>query len=114
MLFPQLLKIAEIRNSPVRALTFGIELPNDKVAFPSAPTWIAYAGDHQHCMNDIPVAIATNTFCNAFLGQARVFQYYNAWILAFLLDHTKSMMHTYPRVFFQAAEYTNAGIGLFF
>ena len=56
----QLLQIAEMRNSPVGALTFGIELPNGKVAYPAAPTWIAYAGDHQHCMDDIPIAITTH------------------------------------------------------
>lgn len=98
-----------MQNSPVRALTFGIELPNEKMAFPSAPTWVAYAGDHQHCMDDIPVALSTKTFCRAFLGEARVFQYYNAWILAMLLDHSSYLMHAYPKVFFRTTEYTSAG-----
>jgi len=56
------MQIAEMRNSPIGALTFGIELPNGKVAYPSAPTWIAYAGDHQHCMDDIPIAITTHRY----------------------------------------------------
>lgn len=105
----QLLKIAELRNSPIAALTFGVELPTGKVAYPSAPTWIAYAGDHQRCLDHIPIAISTKAFCNAFLGQARVFRYFNAWVLAMLLQHSGKMLHTYPKVYFKASEFTAAG-----
>ena len=107
---PQLLKIAELRHSPVGALTFGAELPIGKVAYPSAPTWIAYAGDHQRCLDQIPVAVSTATFCGAFLGQARVFRYYNAWVLAMLLEHSGRVLHTYPKVYFKASEFTTAGV----
>ena len=107
---PQLLKIAELRHSPVGALTFGVELPIGKVAYPSAPTWIAYAGDHQRCLDQIPVAVSTATFCGAFLGQARVFRYYNAWVLAMLLEHSGRVLHTYPKVYFKASEFTTAGV----
>jgi len=48
-------------------------------------------------------------FCTAFLGQARVFQFYNSWTLAMLLDHAGSMLHAYPKVFFKTTEFTNAG-----
>ena len=105
----QLVKVAELRDSPIGALTFGIELPIGKVAYPSAPTWIAYAGDHQRCLDHIPIAISTKAFCNAFLGQARVFRYFNAWVLAMLLQHSGKMLHSYPKVYFKATEFTAAG-----
>ena len=106
----QLLKIAEMRNSPATALAFGIELPKGKVSLPASPTWIAYAGDHQHCMEDVPVALTVENFCNAFLGEARVFKHYNAWVLAMLLEHSNKAMLTYPKVYFKAAEFSAAGM----
>lgn len=105
-----MLRIAELRDSPVTALAFGIELPTGKTALPAAPTWIAYGGDHQHCLDNVPVAITRQHFCNAFLGEARVFKYYNAWILAMLLEHTGKTMVTYPKVLFKAGEFSSAGI----
>lgn len=108
----QLIKIAELRGSPIGALTFGVELPIGKVAYPTAPTWIAYAGDHQRCLDNIPIAISTATFCDAFLGQARVFRTYNAWVLALLLEHQHRLLAAYPKVYFKASEFTTAGPAL--
>ena len=38
-----------------------------------------------------------------------MFRYYNSWTLAMLLDHSGSMLHAYPKVFFKTTEFTNAG-----
>ena len=93
----------------MEALAFGVELPKGKVSLPAPPTWIAYAGDHQHCMENVPVALSTENFCNAFLGEARVFKYYNAWVLAMLLEHSNKAMVTYPEIYFKATEFSASG-----
>lgn len=57
------------------AMTFGSVLPNGKLAFPTSPTWMTYAGDDSQCMDNVPVLISQNTFCQVFTAEARVFRY---------------------------------------
>lgn len=56
------------------------------------------------------MAITTRTFCDVYLGQARVFRYYSAWILAMLMEHSGKMLHAYPKVYFKASQFTSAGM----
>ena len=42
-----------------------------QVSMPTSPTWIAYKGDHQECIDAVPVAVQRGTFCRAFLGHVR-------------------------------------------
>ena len=56
-------------------MTFGAEIPSGRFSFPTSPTWMTYAGDDSKCMDNIPVLIRPETFCKAFLAEARVFRY---------------------------------------
>jgi hypothetical protein len=55
-------------------MTFGSVTPNGKASYPSSPTWMTYAGDDSRCMDDVPVLIRPELFCQAFLAEARVFR----------------------------------------
>lgn len=41
----------------VGALTFGVRLPNLKLAYGSSPTWVLYGGDATTCADSVPVLI---------------------------------------------------------
>ena len=55
-------------------MTFGSIIPNGKISYPTSPTWMSYAGDDSKCMDDVPVLIKPQLFCQAFLAEARVFR----------------------------------------
>ena len=80
-----------------------------QVAFASAPTWMVYAGDHEHCMDSIPLAVSRGQFCRHYQGSARVFRLYAPWVLAMLLTHGNMQLHSYPEVMFRAANWTMSG-----
>ena len=42
-----------------------------QVSLPTSPTWIAYKGDHQNCLDVVPIAIQRGTFCRVFMGHVR-------------------------------------------
>ena len=56
------------------ALAFGAVLPDGKHSFPTSPTWMMYAGDDTHCIENVPVLIWPKDYCQAFLAEARVFR----------------------------------------
>jgi len=62
------------RGGKFGAMTFGSITPDGKVSWPSSPTWMTYAGDNLKCMDDVPVLIRPELFCQAFLAEARVFR----------------------------------------
>ena len=80
-----------------------------QTAYPSAPTWMMYAGDHTHCMNSIPIAISRGSFCKYYQGAARVYQLYEPWVLSMLLVHANVQLHTYPKVLFKTDAWSLSG-----
>lgn len=75
-----------LADNGIGALSFGIKLPDGRLAYPTAPTWIAYGGDDSHCYDNIPVLIRRSTFCDVFVAEARLFLRYSSWLLALLLS----------------------------
>lgn len=55
-------------------MVFGSVIPSGRISYPTSPTWMTYAGDDSKCMDNIPVLIRPETFCQAFLAEARVFR----------------------------------------
>ena len=68
------------RGNNIGALTFGAELPTGKWAFPSSPSWMLYGGgsggggEEAHCLENVPILIRPETFCNVYLAESRVFR----------------------------------------
>ena len=69
----------------IGALTFGVQLPDCTLSFPTAPGWILYTGNATNCLEDMPVVIRRDTFCRAFVAEARMFPRYTSWLLSLLL-----------------------------
>lgn len=62
------------RKTQVGALVLGSVLPNGKHSFPTSPTWMLYSDDSHSCVENVPVLTTQQTFCAAFLAEARVFR----------------------------------------
>ena len=62
------------RGNKLGAVVFGAVLPNGKHSFPTSPTWMLYAGNDTHCIENVPLLISLENFCTAFLAEARVFR----------------------------------------
>ena len=79
------LQASELAGSGITAWTFGVALPNGKLAYAAAPTWMLYGGEGMHCFEDIPVLVRRDTFCDVFVAEARIFHTYSSWLLSMLL-----------------------------
>ena len=79
------MQAAVLSSNGVGALSFGVKLPDGRLAFPTAPTWMAYGGVETKCWENIPVLIRRDTFCDVFVAEARVFLQYSSWLLSMLL-----------------------------
>lgn len=80
---------SEAAQTGIGAWTFGVKLPNDKLAYANAPTWMLYGGDDAHCLTDIPILIRRDTFCKTFLAEARVFPRYSSWLVTMMLGQVR-------------------------
>lgn len=56
-------------------MAFGSMVPTGKVSYPTSPTWMSYNGDDSKCMDNVPLLLRPELFCQAFLAEARVFRY---------------------------------------
>ena len=63
------------RGSKFGAMAFGSLVPTGKVSYPTSPTWMSYNGDDSKCMDNVPLLLRPELFCDAFLAEARVFRY---------------------------------------
>ncbi|KAK9809161.1 hypothetical protein WJX72_010415 [[Myrmecia] bisecta] len=97
------------KHTMVGALTFGAVLPSGKQAYPSSPTWMLYDGTNAKCMENLPVLISTQTFCNEFLAEAQDFRNYQSWVLATMLGQAGINMHTWPEALFNLTSYGTLG-----
>jgi hypothetical protein len=55
-------------------MTFGAQLPNGKHSYPTSPSWVMYGGDDTQCVENVPLLIRREIFCQAFLAESRVFR----------------------------------------
>eukprot|EP00884_Botryococcus_braunii_P014758 jgi/Botrbrau1/23283/Bobra.0102s0026.1 len=97
-----------LRNG-VGALTFGVELPVGKHSYPSAPTWMLYTGDDTNCIENIPLLMRKDLFCNVYLAEARTFRTYYSWVMVKMLRQAGLRLHTYPKTVFKVKSYSLEG-----
>ncbi|KAK9813475.1 hypothetical protein WJX73_001034 [Symbiochloris irregularis] len=108
-LISRLLWLTQRKHDGIGALTFGTHLPNNRVAFASSPSYMYYDGDHEKCMDLVPIALSRESFCRHYQGDARVFRLYAPWILAMFLEHAHKQVHSFPQVLFNATNWTMTG-----
>ena len=80
-----------VNGNGIGALSFGVELRNKRVSYPTSPTWMLYTGEEQYCVDDVPVLIRRDVFCQAYFAEARIFRTYHSWLLSLLLKQAEPL-----------------------
>ena len=75
-----------VNKNGIGALSFGVSVGRNKVAYPTSPTWMLYTGNEDKCHDDIPVLIRREVFCSSYFAEARIFRTYHSWTLAMMLS----------------------------
>lgn len=75
----QLPRLYESRK--LGALVFGAKIGDNKVSYPSSPTWIIYHGAEPLCVENVPLLVQKHVFCSSFLAEARDFPVFQTWLL---------------------------------
>ncbi len=93
------------------AFIFGAQLPDGRLSYATSPTYMVYHGFEALCVEDAPILIRRQTFCDSYLPEARDFHTYHSWVLALHLRQSKKSLVSYHQPAFPLHNFTTAGSG---
>ena len=95
----------------VGGFIFGASLPDGRLSYATTPTYMIYHGYEALCVEDAPILVHRQTFCDTYLPEARDFHTFHSWVLALHMRQSRRSLISYHRPTFVLNNFTTAGSG---